>query len=176
MKRLCFLVALSVAALLLLCGPASADPSSLNRALEMIASTKPPPLHHMRPDPYRYARLMEQNGRLAELGLTFEEGVTFAEAALVRQGVKFAAPRTFADSGEAGAPPAGPVHKAGRVRPDGRRHRQLPDYLCPLLSNLRWDTRGAGWRQPDHRVPSVPGCRGRGRAQSQDCVHGSDGL
>ena len=111
MKRLCFLVALSVAALLVSCGIASADPSSLNRALEMIASIKPPPLHNMRPDPYLYARLMEQNGRLAELGLTFQEGVAFAEAALVRQGVKSAVPRTFADSVGAEAPPAGPVHK-----------------------------------------------------------------
>jgi agmatine deiminase len=122
MKRLCFLVALFVAALLLSCGIASADPSSLNRALEMIASTKPSPLLNLRPDPYLYARLMEQNGRLAELGLTFQEGVTFAEAALVRQGVKSAAsrtaaPRAFADSAGAEAPPAGPVHKAAEFEP-----------------------------------------------------------
>jgi agmatine deiminase len=117
MKRLWFLVALCVAALLLSCGTASADPSSLSRALEMIASTQPPPRHHMRPDPYRYAQLMEQNGRLAKLGLTFEEGVVFAEALLARQGVKFAAPRAFVGIMEAEAPPAGPVHKAAEFEP-----------------------------------------------------------
>ena len=116
MKRLCFLVALLVAVLLLSCGPLSADSSSLSRALEVIASTKPPPLLNKRPDPYRYAQLMEQNGRLAELGLTFEEGVTFAEAALARQGVKFAAPRILAPEA-AEAPPAGPLHKAAEFEP-----------------------------------------------------------
>ena len=83
----------------------------------MIASTEPPPRHHIRPDPYLYAQLMEQNGRLAELGLTFQEGVTFAEAILARQGVKTSAPRTFADSMGAGAPPAGPVHRAAEFEP-----------------------------------------------------------
>jgi agmatine deiminase len=117
MKRLFSLVALSVAVLLFSCGTASADPASLNRALEMLASTKPPPLYNMRPDPDLYAQRMEQNGRLAELGLTFEEGVTFAEAALARQGVKFGAPRPLAAPLEAEGPPAGPIHKAAEFEP-----------------------------------------------------------
>jgi len=67
---------------------AMADQGALERALAMLAESESGPPLALPAYPAVYANLMERNGRLAELGLSYDEGLVYAEAALRKQGIQ----------------------------------------------------------------------------------------
>ena len=93
---------------------AAADPLALGRALDELDSMGPIPAKNFPQCPDRLVEMMSENGKLAELGLTDEEGRIYAEAGLAKMGIR---PYCGFWTGKIGDAPAAPHRTPAEFQP-----------------------------------------------------------